>query len=194
MTAHNKRNLFNTRLISSPLLVFVALWPNPNWAQNSTLPAPQAQLQQQIEQAEQNFRDDLVVDAIARWQRLNPDAPELLAAQIRYAVKTKDLAQAQTYLGRLREVAPGSALLQQSEQLLAIDKGPLHIQLEQAQLFETAGQLEKARDLYDRVYQGVFPSTDDAINYHLLQLRIQPTDAKAHEALATLFQTHPSHP
>lgn len=154
----------------------------------------QTQLLQQIEYGEQNFRDDIVADAISRLQRLAPNLPELLASQVRYSLYKNNIPEAKTHLESLRTAAPQSPLYLQHQKLIAIQEPPLSALLEQALLYAASGQVEQALRLYDQVYQGIFPNAEHAVNYHLLRLRLNDQDSSAQRALEQLFSTYPTQP
>lgn len=184
----NRRCLIAAGLFAGSLVVSTSLH-----AQDARQQARQ-RLIEQIHNGETLYRDDLVDDAIQRLYRIDPGAPEGLVAQIGLAVKRNQADQARVLLNQLQKQAPDSALLRQAEALIRVAGPDAQSALTQARLFASVGRVAEARSAYDRVFQGVYPTADLALEYWLLRSREPDSRSVAIDQLERLLATYPRHP
>ncbi len=77
--------------------------------------SPVAWLLMQIRTGESTNKYDLVQQSLYRLEKIDPDNPQVLAAQIRMALRQGDQAKAQTLLDELKKVAPNDVATRESE-------------------------------------------------------------------------------
>nr|WP_244987251.1 cellulose synthase complex outer membrane protein BcsC [Winslowiella toletana] len=155
--------------------------------------APVDWLLQQIRTGEATNKDDLVNQSIYRLEKIDPDNPELMAAQLRLALHQGDQAKAQRLMAQLNRIAPGSVAAQQAAAAMLLVSAEGRQQLQQARLLATSGRLAAARSAYDKQFNGVFPSVDIALEYWRLVARIDGQQNLALTRLQALDQQYPGH-
>lgn len=153
--------------------------------------APNAFLMEQVRLGEASNRDDLVRQSLARLTLIDPDDPDVIAAQLRLALRQGDQAQAQQYLERLHNIAPDSEQYRQSSMLLALTQQDTRQKLEQARLEATAGRYEEAKKAYDDLFHGKPPSLDLAVEYWRLVARLPGQEPAAIQQLEALDKHYP---
>lgn len=126
---------------------------------------------------------------------MEPDHPELLAAQARQALRQGKVKEAGALLARLGKQDPDSALYRQGMANLALNEPARRQQLQQVRLLTSAGRLEEAERLYRSLFSGDLPpNLDVAVDYALLQTRIPAMKAKGLAALEALNRQYPGEP
>lgn len=156
---------------------------------------PVAWLLEQVRIGEARGREDLVSNSLYSLSLVEPDHPELLAAQARQALRQGKVKEAGTLLARLGKQDPGSALYRQGMANLALNEPARRQQLQQARLLTSAGRLEEAERLYRSLFSGDLPpNLDVAVDYALLQTRIPAMKAKGLAALEALNRQYPGEP
>lgn len=156
---------------------------------------PVAWLLEQVRIGEARGREDLVSNSLYSLSLVEPDHPELLAAQARQALRQGKVKEAGTLLARLGKQDPDSALYRQGMANLALNEPARRQQLQQARLLTSAGRLEEAERLYRSLFSGDLPpNLDVAVDYALLQTRIPAMKAKGLAALEALNRQYPGEP
>ena len=126
---------------------------------------------------------------------MEPDHPELLAAQARQALRQGKVKEAGALLARLGKQDPDSAIYRQGMANLALNEPARRQQLQQVRLLTSAGRLEEAERLYRSLFSGDLPpNLDMAVDYALLQTRIPAMKAKGLAALEALNRQYPGEP
>ncbi|MGL6478720.1 tetratricopeptide repeat protein [Aeromonas caviae] len=156
---------------------------------------PVAWLLEQVRIGEARGREDLVSNSLYSLSLVEPDHPELLAAQARQALRQGKVKEAGALLARLGKQDPDSALYRQGMANLALNEPAWRQQLQQARLLTSAGRLEEAERLYRSQFSGDLPpNLDVAVDYALLQTRIPAMKAKGLAALEALNRQYPGEP
>lgn len=156
---------------------------------------PVAWLLEQVRIGEAHGREDLVSNSLYSLSLVEPDHPELLAAQARQALRQGKVKEAGALLARLGKQDPDSALYRQGMANLALNEPARRQQLQQARLLTSAGRLEEAERLYRSLFSGDLPpNLDVAVDYALLQTRIPAMKAKGLAALEALNRQYPGEP
>ncbi|MFS2221587.1 cellulose synthase complex outer membrane protein BcsC [Pantoea sp. B65] len=156
--------------------------------------APQVWLLQQIRIGEATNKYDLVTQSLYRLEKIDPDNPELVAAQLRLALHQGEQEKAQRLMARLKRIAPGAAATRQAAAALLLASPEGRQQLQQARLLATSGRLAAARSAYDKQFNGIFPDVDIALEYWRLVARIDGQQSLALARLQALEQQYPGHP
>ncbi len=156
---------------------------------------PVAWLLEQVRIGEARGREDLVSNSLYSLSLVEPDHPELLAAQARQALRQGKVKEAGALLARLGKQDPDSALYRQGMANLALNEPARRQQLQQARLLTSAGRLEEAERLYRSLFSGDLPpNLDVAVDYALLQTRIPAMKAKGLAALEAINRQYPGEP
>nr|WP_260676946.1 cellulose synthase complex outer membrane protein BcsC [Limnobaculum zhutongyuii] len=127
--------------------------------------SPEAWLQEQIRIGESAHRDDLVKESLYRLEKISPNAPETLAAQIRYALRQGDMTTATRQLEQLRKLQPDSDTYLSAKLEIELAQPEGKNKLQQARLLATGGQLAQAKAAYDELFSGKAPTLELAIEY-----------------------------
>ena len=189
---HVSRRAHTRHLLIASLLGSLAV------AGSAMAQTPQEQIRQrlvdQIRSGETLQRDDLVDDAIQRLYRIDPAAPEGLAAQIGLAVKRNQLDEARKLLRQLQTQRPDSTQARQADTLIRIAEPDGQAALAQARLLASVGRVPEARVRYDGLFKGVYPTIDLAVEYWLLRSREPDSRNEAIRELRQLVAQYPRHP
>lgn len=153
--------------------------------------APVDWLLTQIRTGESTNKYDLVQQSLYRLEKIDPDNPQLMAAQIRLALRQGDRAKAQTLLDALKKAAPDAPATRESEAGLRLTTDEGRQQLQQARLLATAGRLPEAKAAWDALFQGVFPDVNTALEYWRLVARLPDQQLNAWRQLQALEQRYP---
>ncbi|WP_336778585.1 cellulose synthase subunit BcsC-related outer membrane protein [Pantoea sp. USHLN256] len=153
--------------------------------------APVEWLLMQIRTGESTNKLDLVQQSLYRLEKIDPDNPQVLAAQIRMALRQGDQAKAQTLLAQLQRVAPNAAATHESEAGLRLITADGRQQLQQARLLATAGHVVEAKAAWDALFHGVFPDVNTELEYWRLVARLPGQQPQAYQQLQALEQRYP---
>ena len=172
--------------------IMVSVAPLSAVAQTSGLSqGPEQLLLEQIRLGEASYRDQLVIEAVHRWELIAPDNPQLLAAKIRLALRQENQQQAQAELDKLAQLAPASPLYRQAKNALLLTSATGRQQLQQARLLAAAGRLPEAQQAYQSLFGQDFPTLDIAIEYWRLVARFPSQRTQARNALQQLDRQYP---
>lgn len=172
------------------LLLSVKL-AQPVWAAPSS--AAEQQLIHQIKQGEALFRDDIVNDAVQRLYRISPQHPQGLLAELRLALRLNQPEQAQAKLAQLQQSAPSSDEYADARLLVALTEPEREVELTQARLLARAGQYAEARERYDRLLQGRYPTPELAQEYWQVRVGQTAEYTAAITALEASLKQFPRH-
>ncbi|WP_261831770.1 cellulose synthase complex outer membrane protein BcsC [Leminorella grimontii] len=184
------RDVFAHRISFSLALLPFALSPLAALAADAV--SPEAWLQEQIRLGEAAHRDDLVKESLYRLEKISPNSPETLSAQIHYALRQGDLAKATQLLGQLEKRAPGTDAYLTARLEIELAKPEGKNKLQQARLLATGGQLEQAKAAFDELFDGKMPTLDLAVEYWSLVSRIPGERARALDKLLALQKRFPA--
>lgn len=152
-------------------------------------------LLEQIRIGEASGREDLVSNSLYSLSLVDPNHPELLAAQARQALRQGKIKEGRALLARLGKVAPDSRLYRQGMANLALTDAAQRQQLQQARLLVSAGRLAEAERLYRALFvEDLPPNLEVAVEYALLQARIPALHGKGILALQALNRQYPGQP
>lgn len=153
--------------------------------------SPVEWLLMQIRTGESTNKYDLVQQSLYRLEKIDPDNPQVLAAQIRMALRQGDQAKAQTLLDELKRVAPQSAAAHESEAGLKLISAEGRQQLQQARLLAAAGHVADAKAAWDALFHGVFPDVNTELEYWQLVARLPGQQQTAWRQLQALETRYP---
>ncbi len=172
-------------------LLIASILAGPGVAANGPQVSPVAWLLMQIRTGESTNKYDLVQQSLYRLEKIDPDNPQVLAAQIRMALRQGDQAKAQTLLDELKKVAPNDIATRESETGLRLMSAEGRQQLQQARLLATAGRVEEAKAAWDALFHGVFPDVNTELEYWRLVARLPGQQITAYRQLQGLEQRYP---
>ncbi|HEC8324760.1 TPA: cellulose biosynthesis protein BcsC [Providencia rettgeri] len=151
----------------------------------------QIALLQQIKNAEITFRDDIVKDTLFRLELIDANNPDYLSAKVRYLIRQGDDKQAQIEIANLQEVAPNSRAYKEakvSQYLTTIEGINL---LQEARLAVKNDNDKLAVEIYDRLFNGVFPTTELQIEYLNAYFYLPNKKEETLQKLKTLYKENP---
>ena len=172
-------------------LLIASILAGPGVAADGPQVSPVAWLLMQIRTGESTNKYDLVQQSLYRLEKIDPDNPQVLAAQIRMALRQGDQAKAQTLLDVLKRVAPNDIATRESETGLRLMSAEGRQQLQQARLLATAGRVEEAKTAWDALFHGVFPDVNTELEYWRLVARLPGQQLTAYRQLQGLEQRYP---
>lgn len=172
-------------------LLIASILAGPGMAADGPQVSPVAWLLMQIRTGESTNKYDLVQQSLYRLEKIDPDNPQVLAAQIRMALRQGDQAKAQGLLDELKKVAPNDAATRESETGLRLMSAEGRQQLQQARLLATAGRIEEAKAAWDALFHGVFPDVNTELEYWRLVARLPGQQPTAYRQLQALEQRYP---
>ncbi|HDM8432508.1 TPA: cellulose biosynthesis protein BcsC [Yersinia enterocolitica] len=153
--------------------------------------SPTQFLLEQVRLGEATNKDELVKQSLYRLNMMDPNNPDVIAAEIRQALRQGNLAEAQKQLDKLQQLAPDSDVYRRAKLMLAMTKPEVRQQLQEARLLATAGRVAEAKVKYDQLLQGNPPTLDLAVEYWRLVARLPGQEALATQKLASLDQQYP---
>ncbi|MEI2266662.1 cellulose synthase complex outer membrane protein BcsC [Erwinia sp. CGal63] len=153
--------------------------------------APLDWLLQQVRVGEATNKFDLVSQSLYRLEKIAPDNPQVVAAQIRQDLRMGQQDRARERLARLKKLAPDALSTRQAEASLVLISDEGRQQFQQARLLAASGRLPEARAAWDKLFHGVFPSNDIALEYWRLVARLPDQQPEALKQLETLDRDAP---
>lgn len=154
-------------------------------------PTAQQQLLEQVRLGEATKREDLVRQSLYRLELIDPNNPDVIAARFRYLLRQGDSAGAQKQLDRLKELAPGSAALRDSRNVLALSTPEGRQALQEARLQATTGHTQEAIAAYEKLFNGAPPSGEIASEYWVLVAKVPARRSEAINQLKTINAQSP---
>ena len=145
----------------------------------------------QIRTGESANKYDLVQQSLYRLEKIDPDNPQVRAAQIRLALRQGDQAKAQQLLEELQRLAPQAAATREAATGLRLVSAEGRQQLQQARLLATAGRTDEAKAAWDALTHGVFPDVNTELEYWRLVARLPGQQPHAYQQLQALEQRYP---
>lgn len=145
----------------------------------------------QVRAGESVGKYDLVQQSLYRLEKIDPDNPDVLAAQLRLALHQGDQTKAQQILSTLQKRAPDAQTTRESEAALRLITEAGRQQLQQARLLAASGRFAEARSAYDRLFNGLFPDVNLALEYWQLVARLPDQQHTAYQQLRALEHCYP---
>lgn len=146
-------------------------------------PTAQQQLLEQVRLGEATKREDLVRQSLYRLELIDPANPDVIAARFRYLLRQGDTAGAQKQLDRLKELAPDSRALRESNGVMTLSTPEGRKALQEARLQATTGHTQEAIAAYDKLFAGNPPSGEIGPEYWVLVAKVP---ARRNEAINQL--------
>ena len=153
----------------------------------------EALLLQQIRLGETLYRDDIVIDAANRLERIRENHLQGILARLRIATRLGQQADAQRLLDRLQRLAPESIEARTGRVLLKLTQPDAIAALTQGRLYSAVGRIDEAIRTYDALLEGIYPTADLALEYWQLYARQPGQRATAIQQLQSSLKTYPSH-
>ncbi|MGL4507296.1 MAG: tetratricopeptide repeat protein, partial [Aeromonas sobria] len=148
----------------------------------------------QIRLGEVTHNEDLLGNSLYSLSLIEPQHPELLAAQARFALASGKLEEAEALLTRLGKLAPDSSLYRLGMLNLRINEPESRARLQQARQLANEGDLEGARACYRVLFDGdEAPNLELAVEYAVLNDRIPAHRAEALAMMRELDLRYPGH-
>lgn len=142
----------------------------------------------QVSLGEATFKEELIQQALERLDRIEPNNPLVIAAHIRLSLFQKNEKLAQQQLEQLKNTAPNSAIYHQSQMMVDLLKPNLKLQLQNAKLLALGGKFIEAKQAYDNLFHGVFPTQELATEYWVNAAKIPDENQEAYKHLEALYQ------
>jgi len=177
--------------VGSRWIVPALLLPMGCMAAQTAEVAPLDWLLQQVRVGEATNKFDLVSQSLYRLEKIAPDNPQVLAAQIRQDLRMGQQDRARERLASLKKLAPDAAATRQAEASLLLISDEGRQQLQQARLLAASGHLPEARAAWDKLFHGVFPANDIALEYWRLVARLPDQQPEALAQLEALDREAP---
>jgi len=153
----------------------------------------QALLMKQMRLGETLYRDDIVIDAANRLERIQENHPQAMLARLRIAVRLGQELEAQRLLDRLERLAPQTPEAVAGRTLIRLAEPDSVSTFTQGRLLSAVGRVEDALRIYDGLLQGVYPTADIALEYWQLYARLPGNRNNAIAQLQSLAEAYPSH-
>lgn len=148
---------------------------------------PNQFLMDQVLWGEIYYRDDFVKHSLERLKLIAPNSPEVLAAEIRLAIREKKYPLAEKLLKDLKQKAPGSTEYNQAKKSLYLTQPVVQQKLEQARIMAMSGRISAAIAEYDALFHGDFPTLELNAEYWTLVARIPRQEENALNHLQMLY-------
>lgn len=163
----------------------------PALAQPVSIQDQQQWLLEQVRIGEALYRDDLVRDSLARLSLIAPNNPQALAAAVRQALLDKKPELAQQRLSQLQQLAPGSAALQQAQNLMKLQDPQSQKQLQQARLYAAGGRPEDAAAIFEQLFGNAAPDFATSLEYLRIRSAIAGQRPRTIEQMKALDAQYP---
>ncbi|WP_397474293.1 cellulose synthase complex outer membrane protein BcsC [Pusillimonas sp.] len=160
---------------------------------NRAVQSGEALLLQQIRLGETLYRDDIVIDAANKLDRIHENHLQGILARLRIATRLEQQAEAQRLRDRLERLAPQSLEARTGRVLVKLTEPDAIAALTQARLYSAVGRVDEAIQAYDALLEGVYPTADLALEYWQLYARQPGHRAAAIQQLQASLEIYPSH-
>lgn len=142
----------------------------------------------QIIWGESYYREDLVKNALSRLQLIAPDNDDALAAEIRLAIRQKQLGLAEKLLEKLKQKAPDSKIYKKAQMSLILTQPEVQQKLQHARVLSLSGHAVLAKEQYDALFKGIIPTPELDAEYWTLVLQIPQQRNNAFNHLQSLYE------
>lgn len=152
---------------------------------------PEQWLLEQVRIGESSHKEELVSQSLYRLELIDANNPEVIAAQMRLALRQGNQVLAQQRLDKLQQLVPQSRTYRQAKMNLLLTQPETRQQLQQARLMATSGRLQEAKAQYDLLFQSDPPTIALTVEYWLLVGRLPGQEAAVFKQLQALDQQYP---
>lgn len=142
---------------------------------------------------EAHYRDDFVKNSLYRLELMAPDDPEVLAAQIRFAVRQKNLSLAEKKLNQLKQIAGDSSVYKKAQMSVLLAQPQTQQKLRQARVSGMAGHYVVAKTQYDALFHQDLPTPEFSYEYWFLVSKIPEQQQNAFNHLQQLYDYLKNH-
>lgn len=180
-------------LVGVLVLMLLAVWPGVAGSSVPGVADSEHRLLRQIRLGETLYRDDVVLDAVARLYRIRANHPQGLLAELRIAARLDRLAEARQLLERLQTTSPESPEAHTGYVLLKLTTTDGVAALTQGRLYSAVGRVEEALAIYDALLEGAYPTADLTLEYWQLFARQPGRRPEAIMRLQEALDEYPTH-
>ncbi|WP_300001434.1 cellulose synthase complex outer membrane protein BcsC [uncultured Cedecea sp.] len=148
------------------LNIITLSWPIIFAVEAQAAPAtPTQQLLENLYLGESLNRQDLIDQTLSRLVLTDTHNPDVIAARLRLLLRQGDNEGAKQQLDILFGMAPDSRAYRESFQAYLLANPALRLQLQQARLFTSSGNIPAAINAYKKIFSGTEPAGDLAVEY-----------------------------
>lgn len=155
------------------------------------LVAQEAWLLEQIRVGEASNKEDLIEQSLYRLESIASNNPPVINARLSFALHKGDMVLAQKELDLLAKLAPNSKVYRDAKINVELAQAAGREKLQQARLLATSGQIEKAKEIYDQLFDGRPSSFELSLEYWQLVARLPKQMPLAIKKLQALNQEYP---
>lgn len=155
------------------------------------LVAQEAWLLEQIRVGEASNKEDLIQQSLYRLESIASNNPPVINARLNFALHKGDMVLAQKELDLLAKQAPNSKVYRDAKINFELAQSAGREKLQQARLLATSGQVEKAKEIYDQLFDGRPSSFGLGVEYWQLVARLPKQMPLAIKKLQALNQEYP---
>lgn len=186
ITTHNHQQLVTSvnNLPKSTLPSTPEKQPIPHSLESDS---PTQFLLEQVKLGEATFKEELIQQALDKLDKIEPNNPMVIAAHIRLSLFQKNEKLAQQQLEQLKQIAPDSAIYRQSQLRMQLAKPEVQLQLQNAKVLALGGKYDEAKQAYDTLFHGVFPTPEIAADYWINASKIPSQQQEAFKQLQLLY-------
>lgn len=147
------------------LNIITLSWPILFAVEAQAAPTPTQQLLENLHLGESLNRQDLIENTLSRLVLTDTNNPDVIAARLRLLLRQGDNEGAKQQLDMLSSIAPDSQAYRQSFQAYLLANPELRLQLQQARLLASSGNISAALNAYKKVFSDHEPTGDLAVEY-----------------------------
>ncbi|MDW5377130.1 cellulose synthase complex outer membrane protein BcsC [Halomonas sp. HP20-15] len=156
--------------------------------------SPSDWLLQRVRLGEARHDESLVDEALDKLDAIAPDAPEVLEARVRRALRNDERQRASDLVERLAEVAPDTRAYRMALLNLSLSRPDRRQALSRARLLAATGRIEQAKQAYDELLADGLPTLPLALEYWELVARLPDGESRAIQQLEKLDERYPQSP
>jgi cytochrome c-type biogenesis protein CcmH/NrfG len=149
--------------------------------------SPEQFLLNQVLWGEINYRDDFVKNSLHRLELMDVNSPQVVAAQIRLAIREKNHVLAHKLLEQLKHNAPESDEYKQAQMSVLLTDPASMVKLQQARILSMSGRPLLAKAEYDALFHGTFPTLELTAEYWTLVSQIPDERQNAFNHLDAIY-------
>ncbi|WP_168381013.1 cellulose synthase complex outer membrane protein BcsC [Modicisalibacter radicis] len=180
--------------VTLPALAAPASGPTPSTPTVTQAVSPRDWLLQRVRLGEARHDESLVDEALDKLDAIAPDAPEVLEARIRRALRNDERQRASELVERLAEVAPDTQAYRMARLNLSLNRPDRRQALSRARLLAATGRVDQAKQAYDELLAEGLPTLSLALEYWELVARLPDGESRAIQQLGKLDERYPQSP